>query len=324
MSVSIVTPAYNGARYLAETIESVLSQSIRDWELIVVDDGSTDETASIVEDYARRDPRIRLIQQERCGVSAARNRGISQASMEHPYIAFLDADDVWEERALESLLGALDAHPSAVAAHGLARHIDQDGNLVPTSDLEAIQRRRRGLSLIGGGMARVLEWPAGLPTGFAVLVFRCHVMPPGIALARKEAVRIAGGFDEALAYCEDLDFWLRLSLVGDFAYVPSPVVRYRVHDGAVSRDQQFMQRQLELARIRALRMPGLDHRQRQMAVLSCCYWQQYNCRVRLHWAKDCWHRGEVIEATKQIRHLARSGAQVTKWSLVAQALEHSH
>lgn len=97
--VSIITPCYNGAKYISETIDSVLAQTYRDWEMIIIDDGSTDESVQILERYVNTDDRIKLIRQENAGSAAARNNGIRNASGQ--YIALLDADDLWESCFLE-------------------------------------------------------------------------------------------------------------------------------------------------------------------------------------------------------------------------------
>lgn len=100
--VSIITPCYNGSDYIAETIESVMAQSYSDWEMIVVDDGSKDSTASIVQNYVEKDSRIKLIRQKNKGSAAARNNGIRSAKGR--YIALLDSDDVWMPEFLEKQL----------------------------------------------------------------------------------------------------------------------------------------------------------------------------------------------------------------------------
>lgn len=97
--VSIITPCYNGAKYIGETIDSVISQTYPDWEMIIVDDGSKDNSAQIVREYAEKDSRITLVQQENAGSAAARNNGIRRA--EGQYIALLDADDLWHPDFLE-------------------------------------------------------------------------------------------------------------------------------------------------------------------------------------------------------------------------------
>ena len=97
--VSIITPCYNGSRYIAETIESVIKQTYLKWEMIVVDDGSKDNSADIVRNYSKKDNRIMLVQQKNAGSAAARNNGIRRAKGQ--YIALLDADDLWEPEFLE-------------------------------------------------------------------------------------------------------------------------------------------------------------------------------------------------------------------------------
>ncbi len=96
--VSIITPCYNGAKYISETIDSVIAQTYRNWEMIIVDDGSHDQSAEIIQSYTAREPRIKIIQQQNAGSAAARNKGIKQA--EGQYIALLDADDLWDPKFL--------------------------------------------------------------------------------------------------------------------------------------------------------------------------------------------------------------------------------
>src|SRR5688572_9571182 len=107
--VSVITPAYNAARFLRDTIASVRSQTTSDWELIIVDDGSTDETVAIVERYALEDPRIRLLRQANAGPSAARNHGMRAAR--GPFFAFLDSDDQWLPQFLEHQLAVFAEYP---------------------------------------------------------------------------------------------------------------------------------------------------------------------------------------------------------------------
>lgn len=119
--VSIITPVYNGARFVSETIESVLAQTYPQWEMIVVDDGSKDESAEIVRRYAERDHRITLLQQPNGGSASARNNGIRHAHGQ--YIALLDADDLWEPQFLTSQL-ALMREKDAVLVYASHKRID--------------------------------------------------------------------------------------------------------------------------------------------------------------------------------------------------------
>ncbi|HEX5324993.1 MAG TPA: glycosyltransferase [Capsulimonadaceae bacterium] len=320
MGVSIVTPAYNAGRFLPYTIDSVLSQPVTDWEMVIVDDGSTDETASLVRSYASKDSRVRLISQKNSGASRARNRGLTEADHRHQYVIFLDSDDIWEANTLEILLRAMENNPQAVGAHGTGRFIDEYGDLIREGELEESQRHRRGLIFDKHGKARIKEWPLEAPTTFAVLAHLSNIVPPGLAIWRKSAVEIAGGFDPSLIYCEDWDLFLRISLLGDLAFIDQPLVRYRQHANSLTHDEMFMREQIERMRNRIIRMRGLNTDQRLLAVLSYCHWQRTYYQTRMQWAKDCWHRGQIIEATKQIRHAAQSGAKYTRWSLVAQSL----
>ena len=109
--VSIITPCYNGSKYIKETIESVLAQTYKDCEMFVVDDGSKDDSAHIVQEYANKDGRIKLIQQANAGSAAARNNGIRQS--EGQYIALLDADDLWTPQFLEKQVAFIKANDTA-------------------------------------------------------------------------------------------------------------------------------------------------------------------------------------------------------------------
>lgn len=122
--VSIVTPCYNAQRYIAQTLDSVIAQTYPHWELIVVDDGSRDDSARIVRDYMEKEPRIRLLQQENAGSAAARNTGIRAA--QGRYLALLDADDLWEPEFLSRQLAFMASH-NALCVCCAYRCIDETG-----------------------------------------------------------------------------------------------------------------------------------------------------------------------------------------------------
>lgn len=123
LKVSIITPCWNGEKYIGETIESVLGQTYPDWEMLIVDDGSTDGSRRIAAEYAGRDRRIRLFSQENAGSAAARNRGIREASGR--YIALLDADDLWDPSFLEKQLAFM-KEKKAVCVCCSYRYIDEN------------------------------------------------------------------------------------------------------------------------------------------------------------------------------------------------------
>lgn len=228
-AIGIIVPAYNAENYLARTLGSVLSQTYPHWELLIVDDGSTDGTHRIAADYAASDSRIRLLSQPNAGVSAARNAGFEQSCPDTEFIIFLDADDVWEPHALAILLDALSAHPEAAAAYGLAHYIDKNDQPIEPGVCEGHQQYRLGLE-----NGRVIVWPPDRPTTFAVEAVMERVMTCGTVLIRRKAFQSAGRFDPALRMWEDWDYWLRLARVGDLIFTNTPVLGYRRHDANMS------------------------------------------------------------------------------------------
>src|SRR5665213_449332 len=130
MKISIITPTYNGERFLRETIESVLAQVFTDWEYLIVDDGSIDQSIEIAKEYASKDKRIRLLTKPNGGVASARNFGFEHSSHDSDYLIFLDQDDIWHTELLQKLLGAVSTNPKAVGAHCLCRIADSKGNPV--------------------------------------------------------------------------------------------------------------------------------------------------------------------------------------------------
>ena len=130
--VSIITPCYNGAKYIGETIESVLAQDYKDWEMHIVNDGSSDNSAEVISSYAEKDPRIRLINQPNGGSANARNNGIRQATGR--YIALLDADDLWNPDFLSEQLLFLKEKNAAVVCSSYA-HIDENSKVFGKVDV---------------------------------------------------------------------------------------------------------------------------------------------------------------------------------------------
>ncbi|MBX3439568.1 MAG: glycosyltransferase, partial [Planctomycetaceae bacterium] len=208
LEVSVIVPAYNAAGTIADTLESLISQTHPDWEAVVVDDGSTDYTAQIVRQFAARDSRIRLIQQSNGGEGAARNTGIARARF--AWLAFLDADDWISPRHLQRLTEELSRHPHLDAVHcGYAR-VALDGTVVteryepPTGDL------------------------------FPTLAMRA-AFPVHTCIVRKSLVQDVGGFDETLRTSPDWDLWQRVARTGaQFGAVREVLAYYRMQPGSVS------------------------------------------------------------------------------------------
>lgn len=178
--MSVVIPCYNQGRFLGQAIESVLRQTYPASDIIVVDDGSTDDTAEIAARYP-----VRYLRQMNQGTSAARNRGLHASDAE--YVVFLDSDDRLLPTALHVGASALDAAPEAVFAVGLYRRIDAEGGPLP-----------------GGDRPRL---PSAAYFG---LLARCSIAVPAVTYRRAPLLE-SGGFDEHLRYAEDYDLYLRLT-----------------------------------------------------------------------------------------------------------------
>lgn len=223
--ISVVMPAHNSGRFLAATLDSVVGQTERRWECVIVDDGSTDDTNAIATRYAEADPRIRVISIEQQGVCNARNEGFRRIAEGSKFVTFMDSDDVWLPMALEILLSRLDADERFIGSHGLAEFIDVDDRAYAPGEWST-----QGQSRLGLENGRLIRWPLDRPTTFDVLINGNVLFPPGLILARRQAYEMAGPFDPALDIAGDWDMLIRLSRFGDLAFVNDVILHYRRHD----------------------------------------------------------------------------------------------
>ena len=236
--VSVVIPTFNRWPLVAEAVNSVLAQSYRDFEVIVVDDGSTDATAS---QLAKLASRLKLFVTERRGVSAARNFGVSQSRGR--YIAFLDSDDLWLRRKLERQTRFMDEHPEF--------HICQTDEIWIRKGVR-VNPRAIHQKTSGDIFKRSLEL--------------CLVSPSAVMMTRALFDR-TGGFDEAFPVCEDYDLWLRISAQHQVALVPDRLtIKRGGHADQLSRSVWGMDRYRILALQKLLRS-NLD-RSRQAAAFK--------------------------------------------------------
>lgn len=204
--VSVIIPTYNRKAFLLEAINSVLAQTYQDFEVIVVDDGSTDGTHEIVESI--EDPRVRYLYQENAGRSAARNRGLVDAAGEH--VAFLDDDDLYLPDKLSSQVAFLQTHPDVGLVAGGAELIDEHGD----------------------AMGDWRTWEEQPDLRVEACVYSCPLMPAIVLLRRKALARLEHWFDPDVEPAEDTDFFLRLQLAGcTMAWDRRLVAKYRLHAG---------------------------------------------------------------------------------------------
>ena len=212
---SVVIPARNAGKTLAETLDSLLAQSDPDWEALIIDDGSTDETATLIQSYAQRDGRFVGLAGAGAGASAARNTGLARAGGRR--LLFLDSDDWIEDRFLELMNAALDAASDAVAAYCGDRRVMPDGRQAPVRSDPRIAR-----------------------TPFETFARSCATAIHAVLIERKVLDRI-GGFDTSLRTCEDWDLWQRAARIGGgWIHVDAPLSYYRASRDSLTQDVDQM------------------------------------------------------------------------------------
>ncbi len=211
--VSVVIPAFNAARFIEAAVLSVLAQTHRPFEVIIVDDGSTDGTGDLA---ARFGPPVRVVRQPNCGVSAARNRGIEEADGE--YVALLDADDEWVPPKLERQVQYMRQRPDVVACF-----VDSVAVREPSGSETAFRYR------LESDMVR------------ALLLHGPIIGNASSVLMPRALVRRVGGFDPALSQSADWDMWLRLAGYGPFGFIAERLVRIRLHGRRMSRNPRLLE-----------------------------------------------------------------------------------
>jgi glycosyltransferase involved in cell wall biosynthesis len=263
-AISVIVPCHNHGRYLADALDSALGQSFDDLEVVVVDDGSTDETPDVVGRYLS-DRRVHYYRIGHVGASAARNLGLRMARA--PLVAFLDADDLWMEHKLERQLAVLASDSGLGVVYARRLVIDPEGRQL-TGAQPALHR------------GQVLE-----------AMFRTNFVCFSSALVRRPVFEDVGMFDESLRLAVDYEFWLRAATRYRFDYVDEPLVKYRTGHASLSRRDEerlataehIMTRFLNERGGRALLRPGA---------------------VRLAFAETYYHRGLLRRRQSRLGALA--------------------
>ena len=202
-AISVVMPVHNGQEFLDASIGSIRAQTLRDFEFVIVDDGSKDRTAEILQWHAAEDPRIRIIAQTPKGIAAALNRGIQAASA--PLIARMDADDVAKPERLARQFETLLRHPEAALIG---------------SSYEVIDRASR--------LQRRVSLPT-TPEEIDKTLMQQNCIAHPTVLMRRDCVLDVGGYRAAFLHCEDYDLWLRLGESHDLLNIDEPLLSYREH-----------------------------------------------------------------------------------------------
>jgi glycosyltransferase involved in cell wall biosynthesis len=219
--VSAIVPVYNGARFLPAALDSALAQTLDDIEIIVIDDGSTDASGSIADDYAQHHPgKVVVVHQANGGLVVARNAGIAIARGR--YIALLDADDEWLPQHLAACVDVMEKRSDVGLVHANIERINVDG-----SKRLAVKR----------------FWTNELDP-FATVYLRREHVSCSTAVVRRDLIDRVGHFDVAFNRigCEDRDMWLRCAAETGFVFIDDVHLRYRTHNENMSRDFEKMQR----------------------------------------------------------------------------------
>lgn len=209
--ISVIIPAHNVQRFVGRTLDSVLTQTHRALDVIVVDDGSTDNTADIVQDFADRDPRLRLVRSDKLGVSAARNLAITQARAQ--LIAPVDADDIWHPDKLARQLAVMQAGSEKLGlVYCWSRGIDEEDRVILPSWNDSSAR------------GNVLQ----------DIIIRGIAGNGSTSLIRRRFIEQVGGYDTTATLSEDWKFYTALAGVCEFDLVPQYLVGYRLHEDSAS------------------------------------------------------------------------------------------
>lgn len=288
--VSIITPCYDAGQFVDALLNSVAHQTLREWEHIVVDDGSPDDSPRLVAARLKREPRLKLIRQANAGAIAARNTGFAAADPHSDYVLFLDADDVLLPKMLDTMVAYLDAHPDVSMAFCEPDWIDADDR--------PIKYGSPGTRYVPGRLGVRLLPSKDPVTPFSALFFWGRVSP-SISVLRRSAYERSGGFSEDQGwYAEDLDLWLRVALRGTVHYVPERLVQRRIH--ALNHGKRVNARNQEMRLfMRWVNADWLTDAERRMVQKT---WRQRQSRLlpRLwrDWGWEHLQRGEVAEAAK--------------------------
>ena len=229
MRVSVVIPAYNQARFVAQAVESVLAQTMPAAEVIVVNDGSTDETAAVLDQFQTP---VRVLTQQNQGVSRARNAGVAASSGDA--VAFLDADDAWKPNKLAAQVELLEGNPELGLVHCGVEQIDSHGQVLGHH--------------LDGMQGWVFE---------EMLLFRRSVILGGGSgvMLRRELFEELGGFDPSLSTSADWDFYFRAARRRPVGFVPEPLLQYRLHGANMHGNVALMEHDMLYAYDKAFREP---------------------------------------------------------------------
>jgi glycosyltransferase involved in cell wall biosynthesis len=215
-AVTVLMSVFDGEAYLTKAIESILDQTFSDFEFLIINDGSTDETGSILEHEAKRDARIKVFEQDNQGLVASLNFGLRKARGQ--LIARIDADDIAYPQRLEKQVAFMDDHPELLALGSAITLIDEQGRTV-----------------------KEINYPTGSNKVKSAMMLGSKLAHPAVMMRREQVIQ-AGAYREACRHAEDYDLWLRLLEIGEIDNLDEPLIYYRQHDKKISLTESFAQR----------------------------------------------------------------------------------
>ena len=265
--ISVIIPVYNGEKYIEEAIESILAQTYKNVELIVINDGSTDKSFEKIKPYLTLQ-HIRYIEQKNKGTAAARNAGIRNSSGE--YIAFLDHDDLWLPYKLEHQVEYMRENPEIGLVHGKFAFIDKSG--------KSLQKKRKFIGI------------SGMCFQDLFLLNRIGLVT---VLIRRECIQKAGYFDEEIKFCEDYAMWLRISRYFPVGYIDRELSLRRIHESNKSHNSiQQKTDTLKILKKMLQEFPDTWRIVGKQRVKERLFYLTY------HLATLCFHSGRYREAVK--------------------------
>jgi glycosyltransferase involved in cell wall biosynthesis len=285
--LSVLMCVFNGEQYVAAAIKSILNQTFKDFEFVVVDDGSADSTPRILEEFAQRDRRIRVVTQSNQGLPLARNRAVKAATAD--IVAWMDADDISEPKRMELQLEYLATHPECIVVGGQWACIDEVGRIL-YSRPAATDHASIVDSLLNG--VNELANPA--------------------VMIRKKALDTVGLYNPKLRVAEDTDLWLRLYKQGKFANLPDRVLRYRLHEKQTNSLHWTEQTLIALTRVNeergSLQLELLPIPERPQRLVNDVFNPTYEM------AMQCWHYGYCWPARRlMIKSLIHKPLSLLNW-----------
>lgn len=301
--ISIVLPVYNAERFLRSTVQMVLAQTCGDWELIAVDDGSTDGTPALLQQFAQENARIQVVSQANGGCASARNTGLAHISSDAEYVIFLDHDDLWEPDALDTLRKVARACQEAVAVIGAMAEVQ---DVEADALFCALQRKSTQYYATSLEAVPTSSFDTVLFADMAVL--NCAITM-GQVLIRRDALDKTGTLNLKCVPCDDWELYLRLGMLGPMTKTTQTVIYWRSHATNTSNNRQRMYEAELSVRHCMLARPDLAPEQRRMVRNGFQLARKRIAVQKCGYARENWKRKRFGEAFRQLLYALRSYAR---------------